>query len=252
MIVNKTVNIIDNIDKMAGSMGPMTPGLAGQKGLRGEILIELKKSQPATANELAAVFEVSANAIRRHLKELEAEGLVEYEREHRGSGAPTHSFRLSDGGEDLFPTRYGEVLTEVLGLVARGGGRNVVKEIFVERFREHAKRIRSEMPDATLEEKLDAIAGMLSDQGFMAAWGKTGDKLTLAQHNCAIRAVAEAFPEICAAETEFLRDVLGTKVTRDSHITEGCNACQYHIEFASSSHTPVADASIGEGDGKNE
>jgi DeoR family suf operon transcriptional repressor len=228
----------------------MTPGLAGQKGLRGEILIQLKKSQPATARELATVFDVTANAIRRHLKELEAEGLVEYYREHRGSGAPTYAFRLSQDGEGLFPTRYGEVLNEVLGLVARGGGRSVVKEIFAERFREHARRIRSEMPHATVEEKLEAVVAMLSDQGFMAAWHNNHGALTLAQHNCAIRAVAEEFPEICAAETEFLRDVLGTEVTRNSHITEGCNACQYDIRAETNSQVPAAGGSNG--DGKDE
>jgi DeoR family suf operon transcriptional repressor len=252
VIVHKSVNIIDNVDKGAELMGLMTPGLAGQKGLRGEILIQLKKSQPATAKELAAVFDVSPNAIRRHLKELEAEGLVEYRREHRGSGAPTYAFKLSEDGEGLFPTRYGEVLNEVLGLVARGGGRSVVKEIFADRFREHAERIRAEMPDATVEEKLDAIAGMLSDQGFMAAWDKTQDTLTLAQHNCAIRTVAEAFPEICAAETEFLRDVLGAEVTRESHITEGCNACQYHIAVESSSRASTSGTADTRGDGRDE
>ena len=59
-------------------MNSMTPGLAGHKGLRGDILMELKRAQPATARELAGVFGVSTNAVRRHLKELEAEGLVVY------------------------------------------------------------------------------------------------------------------------------------------------------------------------------
>ncbi len=212
-------------------MASMTPGLAGQRGLRGEILVELKRSQPITAKELAGMFDVSANAIRRHLKELEAEGLVVYSRENRGSGAPTYAYGLSDDGEALFPTQYGEVLADVLDQVARSGGREVVKEMFAERFREHADRIRAELPHASLEERVKAVAGLLSDQGFMAAWSSEQGALTLAEHNCAVRAVAEAFPEICAAEAEFLSEVLETEVTRDSHIPEGCNACQYSISL---------------------
>ncbi len=72
-------------------MDAISPGLAGQKGLRGEILLELKKAQPLTAKELAEVFGVSANAVRRHLKELEAERLVDYGREQRGSCIPAGS-----------------------------------------------------------------------------------------------------------------------------------------------------------------
>ena len=56
-------------------MDHMIPRLAGQKGLRGDILREIKKAQPITAKELGETFGVSANAVRRHLKELEAEGL---------------------------------------------------------------------------------------------------------------------------------------------------------------------------------
>jgi DeoR family suf operon transcriptional repressor len=51
----------------------------------------------------------------------------------------------------------------------------------------------------------------------------------LAEHNCAVRAAAEQFPEICAAEADFLREVLQSEVRRDSYIPEGCNSCQYSI-----------------------
>ncbi len=50
-------------------------------------------------------------------------------------------------------------------------------------------------------------------------------------HNCAIRAVAERFPEVCSAEQQFLRDVLGAAVERRTHIASGCNACEYAITF---------------------
>ena len=215
-------------------MFAMTPGLAGHRGLRGEILLAIKKSQPITAKELAVVFDVSANAIRRHLKELEAESLVVYARENRGTGAPSFAFRLSENGEALFPTRYGEVLTDVLELVARTGGRDAVREMFAERFREYADRMRAELPDASLEQKVEAIASLLSDQGFMAAWSNERNALTLAEHNCSVRTAAEKFPEICEAEADFLRDVLQTDIKRDTYIPEGCNACQYSISLPSS------------------
>ena len=210
-------------------MNPMTPGLAGHRGLRGEILLELKKSQPATAGELAQVFGVSANAVRRHLKELEAEGLITYGREQRGTGAPTHAFRLSPDGEAVFPKRYGEALTHVLSFVAQANGRDAVREMFAERFRGHAERLRAELADATLEEKVQAVVELLSQQGFMAAWSVEADELRLAEHNCAFQEVAQQFPEICAAEADFLRDILQSEVQRDQYIIDGCNACQYSI-----------------------
>lgn len=210
-------------------MVSITPGLAGHKGLRGEILVEIKKCQPVTAKGLAISFRVSANAVRRHLKELEAAGLVDYALEHRGSGAPTYSFRLSEEGEQLFPKKYGEVLRDVLGVVAREQGRRAVKEIFAQRFRGYSERIGAEVTNGSLDQRVEAVAALLTDEGYMADWSSDAERLTLVKRNCAVRAVAEAFPEICEAEEEFLRDVLQTEVRRDARIPEGCNACLYSI-----------------------
>jgi predicted ArsR family transcriptional regulator len=53
----------------------------------------------------------------------------------------------------------------------------------------------------------------------------------LAEHNCAMRAVVDRFPEICAVEERFLKDVLGAQVEREAHIVRGCNSCEYAISF---------------------
>jgi DeoR family suf operon transcriptional repressor len=213
-------------------MTPEIPGLAGHKGLRGEILVELKRAQPVTAKELAKRFAVSANAIRRHLKELEAEGLLTYSREQRGTGAPTFAYRLSESGDRIFPTQYGSALTDVLTYVAESSGRDAVRGFFAERFRGHADRLRAELADADIEGKVEAVVDFLTEQGFMAAWTVEDDQLRLAEHNCAMRDVAEQFPEICQAEVDFLREVLEREIRRDSYIPDGCNACQYSISTA--------------------
>jgi DeoR family suf operon transcriptional repressor len=210
-------------------MAASIPGLAGHKGLRGDVLLELKRAQPLTVKDLADTFGVSANAVRRHLKELEAEGLVSYRREQRGTGAPTFVYRLTASGDALFPTMYGEALTDVLAYVARQSGRDAVRALFAARFREHAERLRRELAQGTLEERVAAVVDVLSQQGFMARWTVEDDALRLAEHNCAVRQVAEQFPEICAAEADFLREVLQSDLTRQTYIPDGCNACQYTI-----------------------
>jgi DeoR family suf operon transcriptional repressor len=212
-------------------MEAASPGLAGHRGLRGDILLELKKAQPLTARTLGQLFGVSANAVRRHLKELEAEGLVEYRRVQQGTGAPTFAYRLSERGEALFPTQYSQALIDALSYVARTSGRAAVRDFFAERFRVQADRLRIELAGASLEKKVAAVSRLLSEQGFMAAWTVESDTVRLAEHNCAVRAAAQQFPEICAAEVDFLRQVLERDIHRDSYIPDGCNACQYSIPY---------------------
>lgn len=212
-------------------MEVLSPALAAHKGLRGQLLLELKRHQPLTVKELADRHGVSPTAVRRHLKELELEQVVVYRREQRGQGAPTFAYRLTPDGEALFPKRYEEALTAALEFVERHGGRGAVRRFFAEHFGGEAEKLRARLSKATLEERLAAVADLLSRQGFMAEWITDGGGLRIAEHNCAMHAVAERFPEVCHEELEFLKQVLGRDVERRSHIVAGCNACEYSVSL---------------------
>ncbi|MDH3496563.1 MAG: transcriptional regulator [Gemmatimonadota bacterium] len=210
-------------------MASLTPGLAAHRGLRGEILIELKKAQPLTAQELAERHGVTANAIRRHLKELEVENLIAHDREQRGQGAPVHAYRLSERGEALFPNRYEEELTAVLDYLERSAGRDAVRRFFEQRFRAQADEILARLGDAPFDDRVVAVVEHLRREGFMPNVSMAGEGVRLAEHNCAMHAVAQRFPEVCDTELQFLTELLGPGVQRERHIVSGCNACEYAI-----------------------
>lgn len=210
-------------------MSDPTLAIAGHRGLRAQILLAIKRSQPTTAKELSVAFGVSANAIRRHLKELELDGSVHYGREQRGLGAPVFVYRLTAQGEALFPNRYEEALKGLLQHIEERAGRGEINRLFANQFRERAERLKTELADQPVEVRLQRLVRMLSEEGYMAEWNTRDGDLRLAEHNCAIRAVAERYPEVCAAERRFLIEVLAAQVERRTHITEGSNACEYAI-----------------------
>jgi DeoR family suf operon transcriptional repressor len=195
------------------------------------VLRQLKRAQPLTAKALAEKLGVSANAIRHHLKELEAETLVTYGREQRGVGAPTFAYRLSPQGEALFPKRYEQTLTELLDRVAERQGRAATTALLEDLYSDLTRRLQVELEGVAPEARLTAVARVLSEAGYMAEADAAGGAFRLAEHNCAIKSVAERFPEVCAAEAKFLQTVLAASVERTSHIVDGCNACEYAITF---------------------
>jgi len=209
------------------------PGISigGHRGLRAQVLLEIKKLQPVTAKALGELLGVSANGIRRHLRELESEGLVRFGREQHGVGAPAFAYRLTEKGEALFPNGYRDALTELLAHVADKDGRAAVIEMFEQRYARLAARVRSEIEAAPPERRLDAVARALTEAGYMAEWREADGQFHLAERNCAMRAVIERFPEVCAVEQQFLNDVLGADVKRRAHIPSGCNACEYVVHF---------------------
>jgi DeoR family suf operon transcriptional repressor len=210
--------------------------IPGHRGLRSQILHELKKAQPITAKELGSIFGVSANAVRRHLKELEIEGLVGFGREQNGLGAPAFAYQLTEQGEALFPNGYRDALTELLDQVAVKDGRGAVVEIFEQRYAQLGRRLKAEIEASPQDQRLGIVARVLTEEGYMADWREDDGVFRLAEHNCAMRAVVERFPEICAVEERFLKAVLGADVERLAHIAHGCNSCEYAINFGLAAH----------------
>jgi predicted ArsR family transcriptional regulator len=103
--------------------------------------------------------------------------------------------------------------------------------MFEARYEELAARLRHELAAAAPASRLDVVARVLTEAGYMAEWREADGVFHLAEHNCAMRAVVGRFPEICAVEERFLRDILKAEVERQAHIVRGCNSCEYAISF---------------------
>jgi len=203
----------------------------GRKNPRTVVLAELKRARRLTVKALAERLGVSINAARHHLKELEAEGLVAYERKRHGVGAPAFAYGLTSAGEALFPRRYEATLTALLDRMIERGGREAAVGLLEARFMELARRLNAELAGCSPAQRLEALGRTLCEEGYMAEVSQGSGVATLTEHNCAIPAVAERFPEICAAEARFLAEVLGAEVDRREHMLAGCSACEYHVRF---------------------
>jgi DeoR family transcriptional regulator, suf operon transcriptional repressor len=224
------------------SAGTSPANLVHRRGLRGAILVGLKRAGGSTAKDLASKLNVSLNAVRHHLKELETQALVEYERRHQGVGAPAFVYRLTPTAEALFPRRYEATLNELLDHVVEREGRAAAVSVLEARYATLTGRLQGELAGVAPTERLAAVARLLTEEGYMAEASATTNSGILVEHNCAIQAVAERFPEICAAEARFLAAVLGAEVDRQQHILSGCSACEYRVRFTSPS--PAGEAAL--------
>ncbi len=224
-------------------MGSSSVPLAGFKGLRRDLLVALRKEQPLTAKELGARFGLTANAFRRHLKELGAAGLVRFRREVRGVGGPVYAYSLTERGEQLFPRSYASPLADALEVVRTEQGSEGVVRIFRRRWQAVADAAKPVLATMPLAERARAVAAMLTDNGYMAESESASPHAVLIRaHNCALHEIARQFPEVCSAEVAFIEDVLGTGVERRSHMMHGCTSCEY---AAHETVPPIDITSIG-------
>jgi DeoR family transcriptional regulator, suf operon transcriptional repressor len=142
--------------------------LAGHRGLRGEILVAIKMAQPLTAKQLADRFGVSANALRRHLRALEEQGLVRYRRQHQGVGSPAFAYTLTETGEELFPRSYDATLNEALTTLRETQGSDGVRRFFSRQWTALAGELRDDLGHLPLAERTQLLAELWSSQGYMA------------------------------------------------------------------------------------
>lgn len=226
-------------------MLPIASSLAGFRGIRGDVLVAVKKAQPVTVKELAAGFGLTPNALRRHLKELETEGLVRFAREARGVGGPTLAYSLTEAGEALFPRAYDATLSSLLDAVRAEHGTDGVVRLFHAQWERVASGAKEELAELPLGERAQLLSELLTSHGYMAESSAEGAPETLIrEHNCVLRAVAERFPEVCVAEEKFLAEFLGAVVERRKHIASGASCCEYCV----TEKTALGRATGGRGD----
>ena len=94
-----------------------------------------------------------------------------------------------------------------------------------------AERLGGDFQTLTPLDQLRTIAGVMEEAGFMADSSQADGEFRLSVHNCALHAVASCLPEVCDTELKFLTEVLGARVERREHIMNGCNACEYTVDF---------------------
>ena len=201
--------------------------LSGFRGLRAELLVALKKAlHPLTIRELAEQFELTPNALRRHLDSLEVEELVRHRREVRGVGAPTFAYSLAPAGEALFPQGHAAVLAAVLESVREVSGPDGVIALARRQWAKLVEQAAPRLAELPLPERAQLLAELRSSQGYMAVATCTEDRIVLREHHCAIRDVADRFPEICIAEQQF--------VERTCHMLTGCSSCAFTVRHRTS------------------
>jgi DeoR family suf operon transcriptional repressor len=168
----------------------------------------------------------------------------------RGVGGPVHAFSLTGSGEALFPRSYANVLLETLASISAEHGRAGVSEFFRRKWTALAADAAPALSQLPLPERVQLVAELWTSLGYMAEADVDGESglPVLRKHNCAIRAVAEQYPEVCATEAEFIADVIGVPPERRQHILAGCNSCEYVIGTAQQLREPTELATSNAGD----
>lgn len=210
-----------------------------QTSTKQDILEYLLQRGQATALELAETLDISPQAVRRHLKDLEAEELIEYESVQAGMGRPQHAYRLSRKGRDRFPNSHGKFAVSLLDTMAQTLGKEQVNSILQKQWQQKALEYRDRIGGGKLGERVAKLVDLRRAEGYMAEWYAIESETTqntncsqfmFTEHNCAISDVAETFPSVCSHELEMFATILPDCIIERTHwLINGQHRCGYMI-----------------------
>lgn len=210
-----------------------------QTSTKQDILEHLLQRGQATALELSETLDISPQAVRRHLKDLEAEELIEYESVQAGMGRPQHAYRLSRKGRDRFPNNHGKFAVSLLDTIAQTLGKEQVNHILQKQWQQKALEYRDRIGSGKLGERVAKLVDLRRAEGYMAEWYPIDSETTqngncsqfmFTEHNCAISDVAETFPSVCSHELEMFATILPDCIIERTHwLINGQHRCGYMI-----------------------
>jgi DeoR family transcriptional regulator, suf operon transcriptional repressor len=207
-----------------------------------DILQQLLKQGQASAQALADDLEISPQAIRRHLKDLEEEGLIYFQSLQTGMGRPQHVYQLTQAGRDRFPSRHDEFAIDLLDTLAETIGPDQMQMILQKQWQRKASEYRQHLGKGTLAQRVASLVQLRRSEGYMAECYpllETPDAAELeeatgfifAEYNCAISHVAQSFPKVCDHELEMFAAALDDCLVERTHwIVNGEHRCGYLIQ----------------------
>mgnify|MGYP002777049672 FL=1 len=213
-----------------------------QQSSKQDILEYLLKHTQASALELADALEISVQAVRRHLKDLEGlELIVNSASVQTGTGRPQHIYKLSQQGRDSlrkeFVDSYGDFAVSLLDTLAQTVGHDQVSTILRLQWQRKAVEYHQKLGMAPLQDRVAMLVELRKAEGYMAEWhpvesnDSSDERFIIAEHNCAISNVAESFPSLCGHELEMFAAVLPDCTVERTHwIINGEHRCGYLVQ----------------------
>ncbi|MFM7086043.1 MAG: iron-sulfur cluster biosynthesis transcriptional regulator SufR [Cyanobium sp.] len=196
---------------------PEAAGLpaAPQSSTREAALTLLLREGEATAAELATRLGVSVQVMRRHLRSLEEEGLVEACSSHDRPGRPSNRWHLTTRGHEHFPDGSEHFALGLLQSLSSSLPPETLRQLLDGQARDKARLYRTRIGAGALGDQLARLVELRRNEGYVAELlpdpevplppGAEPSRWILREFHCSVMRIAEEFPLVCDQELQLIR-----------------------------------------------
>ena len=214
-------------------------GAPSQAPTREATLTLLLRQGEIDAAGLASQLGISVQAMRRHLRTLEDEGLVESTAVTAGPGRPSNLWRLTSRGHQHFPDGSETFAIGLLDSLAQSLPPEMLSALLQQQAQDKADQYRRHLGDAPLEERVRALVDLRSREGYVSdlAPAQDGRGWCISEFHCSVQRIAEEFPAICDQELQLIRMTFpDCQVERVHWRLESGHSCGFQISPTDNLH----------------
>lgn len=200
---------------------------------RRAILLALKRQGSATIAQLAEELELTGEAVRQQLLQLQREGWIE-PKIMRGldrgkTGRPATSYVLTTAGDHLFPKHYDALNVTMIDAVAEEFGHDAAKKVLKRVADDKVAATEPAMRGLALPERVQKLKDWyLTGDPFMEIQ-EVQDGFRLIERNCPFINTAMNRPMLCSVSVNSLQRLLGVRVEREEKFQSGDGRCVFHV-----------------------
>jgi len=199
---------------------------------RDRILQTLLRHPRRAISELAEDVGINPISVRHHLGNLQADGLVTAEEEKHGVGRPRLVYALTQEGMEKFPTKYLRLTTRLLAQMKATMPGPVVRELFDQLAVGLASEYADQIAGMDMEQRLDLVKDLLSQEGFTVEWEKHGSEYQIHEISCPYYQIGIAHPEVCTVDQTLISRMLSLPANKVQCVLDGATQCTYVVQAA--------------------
>jgi len=192
----------------------------------------LKENGEMSAKQLSEMLNITTMGVRQHLQALEEAGELVFFDQKALRGRPTRFWRLTEKANHHFEDGHEELTVQLLISVKEVFGDEGLNKLINKREETTlALYQKFVLPFDTITERLQTLAKLRNQEGYMASFDKREGCYYLYENHCPICAAATSCLNFCRSELQIFSSLFEglAVITREEHIIEGARRCAYKV-----------------------
>ena len=200
---------------------------------RRAILLTLKREGASTIARLADELQLTGEAVRQQLLQLQREGWIEAkiarEQERGRTGRPATRYSLTEAGDHLFPKNYDLLNVAMIDAVANELGEDAALRVLRRVTDERVNAAEGMVRGRSLEDRVNALKSLYFESDPYMDVEPAADGFYLVERNCPYYNTAMRRPVLCNVSINALTRLLGVRVEREERFQNGDGRCVFHV-----------------------